>query len=272
MLIKINFRGNPPLGQKSESRVPHSCRTGFQQYTVVRGDTMSGIAKRFNVSLEFLTAENPHITDPNIIFPGDVICVPAPVPQPGEGRVPESCPQAYNQYTVKTGDTMNKIAQNIGVPVDLLIANNPHITDPGLIFPGDVLCVPVPLILPCCTVLHPTGKYATPDAVGSAVVQRDSTGEQVIGMIGINLPTPSSLGDFDMYEGFVGIAGIGGFGFGLYPTAEQTVAWAGTLKLKPLLSAGNQLYVIPGNSQTGISGQPVLTENLSQCSPGASPA
>lgn len=131
-------QGKSQIRQQIRARVPDNCREGFQQYTVVPGDTMYTIAQRFNVSLGFLIAENPHIPDPDVIFPGDVLCVPGQIPPPG--RVPESCPLGYDRYTVKSGDTMFKIAQSLGVPIDLLIVNNPHIPDPSVIFPGDVLC------------------------------------------------------------------------------------------------------------------------------------
>lgn len=63
------------------SRVPSTCPSNFQgRYTVVSGDTMFLIARRFGVSLQALINANPHISNPNLIFPGDVLCVPAPVP------------------------------------------------------------------------------------------------------------------------------------------------------------------------------------------------
>ena len=63
------------------SRVPSSCPSGFQgRYTVVSGDTMFLIAQRFDVSLQALINANPHISNPNLIFPGDVLCVPAMAP------------------------------------------------------------------------------------------------------------------------------------------------------------------------------------------------
>ena len=37
---------------------------------------------------------------------------------------------------------MWKIAQRFGVPLDALIAANPQIPDPSLIFPGQIVCVP----------------------------------------------------------------------------------------------------------------------------------
>lgn len=64
---------------KSHPRVPKQCPAGFtDRNTVVPGDTMFLIAKRFGVSLGELIDANPHISNPNILFPGDVLCVPPP--------------------------------------------------------------------------------------------------------------------------------------------------------------------------------------------------
>ena len=44
---------------------PACCPTGFHcRYTVVAGDTMYLIARRFGVTLDSLIAANPHICDP----------------------------------------------------------------------------------------------------------------------------------------------------------------------------------------------------------------
>jgi hypothetical protein len=45
-------------------------------YVVRRGDTLSGIARRFEVSLSDLEEANPQIVDPNRILPGQVINIP----------------------------------------------------------------------------------------------------------------------------------------------------------------------------------------------------
>jgi spore coat assembly protein SafA len=50
--------------------------TGMQTYTVVAGDTLYGIAANFGVSLSSLEAANPQITNPNLIYPGDIINIP----------------------------------------------------------------------------------------------------------------------------------------------------------------------------------------------------
>ena len=45
-------------------------------YVVQPGDTLSGIAEKFGVSLAALEAANPQIPDFNLIFPGQVINIP----------------------------------------------------------------------------------------------------------------------------------------------------------------------------------------------------
>jgi spore coat assembly protein SafA len=57
---------------------PEAC-TGFI-YTVQRGDTLFLIAQRFGISLDSIIAANPQIANPNNIFPGQQICVPAIIP------------------------------------------------------------------------------------------------------------------------------------------------------------------------------------------------
>ena len=130
------------LSHQATCRKPSHCPPGFQgRYTVKSGDTMFLIAQRFGVSLQDLIRANPHISDPNKIFPCDVLCVPGKPHQ--DCRIPKHCPPGFQgRYTVKPGDTMFLIAQRFGVSLQALIKANPHITDPNKIFPCDVLCVP----------------------------------------------------------------------------------------------------------------------------------
>ncbi|RAQ97359.1 LysM peptidoglycan-binding domain-containing protein [Thermogemmatispora tikiterensis] len=44
-------------------------------YTVVSGDTLSGIALRYGTSWQTLASYN-HIPNPNLIFPGQQVCIP----------------------------------------------------------------------------------------------------------------------------------------------------------------------------------------------------
>lgn len=103
-------------------------------YTVVRGDTLSGIAARYGTTVAALAAANG-ISNPNLIYVGQVLRVaggsaPAPAPAPAGGK-----------YTVVSGDTLSGIAQRYGTNYQTLAAMN-GIADPNKIYPGQVLNVP----------------------------------------------------------------------------------------------------------------------------------
>ena len=92
-------------------------------YVVQWGDTMRKLAARFGVSLTDLIAANPQVTNPNLIYRGQVIYLP------GAGSL----------YTVERGDTMKKIAVRHGTTLTHLIALNPQIGNVNLIYPGQVI-------------------------------------------------------------------------------------------------------------------------------------
>jgi LysM repeat protein len=105
--------------------VPHD-PIAVETYVVEPGDTLSGIAERFGVSLGALEAANPQITNPDLIFPGQVIRIPTNVVT----------------YVVQPGDTLSGIAERFGVSLGALEAANPQITNPDLILPGQVIRIP----------------------------------------------------------------------------------------------------------------------------------
>ncbi|MGI5839991.1 MAG: LysM peptidoglycan-binding domain-containing protein, partial [bacterium] len=152
-----------------------SCPAGSFAYTVMTGDSIFTIAQRFGTTVSAILAINPQITDPSRIFPGQVICVPGMPPPP-----PPSCPANSFQYTVRTGDSLFSIAQRYGTTVNAILAINPQITDPGRIFPGQVICVPT-LTAPPPTC--PPGSFAYTIVAGDtcfALAQRFGTTVQAI--------------------------------------------------------------------------------------------
>ncbi|SDK08189.1 LysM peptidoglycan-binding domain-containing protein [Natronincola ferrireducens] len=109
-------------------------------YTIRPGDTMFRIANRYDISLTQLIAANPQITNPNIIFVGQRICIPkvvTPLPPPEE-----FCPDGI-LYTVQRGDTMFNIARRYGLTLQQLIRANPQIPDPNVLEIGQKICIPV---------------------------------------------------------------------------------------------------------------------------------
>lgn len=90
------------------------------------------------------------------------------------------------------------------------------------------------------------------------MVQRLQNGQHQLVITGVNLPEPSSLGNYDGYDGFVGIAGIGGYGFSLTRVPDEIGTWIGSIIIMPLLTASNQVYILPSNSKVSVPSKPLL--------------
>jgi len=96
-----------------------------QIYYAQSGDTLRKIAARFNTSVDAILKVNPQITNPNLIFVGQGISIPAGV----------------STYAVQRGDTLRIIANRFGTTVDNLLVLNPNIKNPNLIYVGQVIRV-----------------------------------------------------------------------------------------------------------------------------------
>ena len=143
-ITEINNISNPNLiypGQ--ELRIPTNSTTEGEEtrgtgdiiYTVQRGDTLSKIAREYNVTVAHIVELND-ITNPNLIYPGEKLRITesdvtnlSPIPK-----------NNYSTYTVRRGDTLSGIARRFGVSVNYLVTAN-NIQNPNLIFPGQILIV-----------------------------------------------------------------------------------------------------------------------------------
>jgi LysM repeat protein len=105
-------------------------------YRAHHGDTMAGIAARFHVSLSALEAANPQILDPDRIYVDELVHIPASS-LPTDHPVP--VPPCVVTYVVRSGDTLSSIAAAHGLSLAALEAANPQVTDPSLIYAGEVL-------------------------------------------------------------------------------------------------------------------------------------
>ena len=143
-IAEINNISNPNLiypGQElrittnSTTEGEETRGTGDIIYTVQRGDTLSKIAREYNVTVAHIVELND-ITNPNLIYPGEKLRITEsdvanlnPIPQ-----------NSYSTYTVRSGDTLSRIARRFGVSVNYIVTAN-NIQNPNLIFPGQILIV-----------------------------------------------------------------------------------------------------------------------------------
>jgi LysM repeat protein len=96
-----------------------------QVYYAQPGDTLRKIAARFSTTVDALLRLNPQITNPNVIYVGQAIAVPAQT----------------STYVVQRGDTLRIIAAKFGTTVDALLRLNPNIYNPNIIYVGQVIRV-----------------------------------------------------------------------------------------------------------------------------------
>ncbi len=104
------------------------------RYTVRSGDTLSGIASRYRVSVSSLRRANG--LNSSRIYPGNTLTVP------GSGTVSSSGQgsSTATTYRVRRGDTLYDIARQFGVSVTEIRRLNGLNT--SRIYPGDVLKIP----------------------------------------------------------------------------------------------------------------------------------
>jgi lysozyme len=126
--------GNVPAPTPPPAAVTPAQPTGNGTYTVQKGDTLSGIAAKLNYpgGWQALAAANG-ITNPNVIFPGQVLKV--------YGGSAGSVSQPVNNgktYIVVGGDTLSGIGAKTGVAWRS-IADLNGIKEPYIIYPGQVL-------------------------------------------------------------------------------------------------------------------------------------
>ena len=112
-----------------------SYNTETTYYTVQRGDTLWGIARRYGTTIQEIAQVNG-IQNVNLIFPGQVLRIHTNSNVPGS----ESNGVGKTYYTIKRGDTLWGISRRYGTTVQNLVSWN-NIKNPNLIFPGQRLII-----------------------------------------------------------------------------------------------------------------------------------
>ena len=105
-------------------------------YTVQWGDTLGRIASICGVTVDGIYAVNPGLG--GVLYAGQTINIPSSTPSPHSGYPPHG-PAYGGMYVVQYGDTLQKIAARIGSTVWDIMAVNPQIWNPNLIYVGQVI-------------------------------------------------------------------------------------------------------------------------------------
>jgi LysM repeat protein len=108
--------------------IPGNSSSAGTKYTVKSGDTLSKIAAAYGVTVQAMASAN-NIANPNLIYVGQILTVPGNSPSTG------------TKYTVKSGDTLSKVAVAYGVTVQAIVNAN-SIANPNIIRVGQVLIIP----------------------------------------------------------------------------------------------------------------------------------
>ena len=144
---------------------------GQNTYTIQPGDTLYSISLRFGVSVQAIATAN-NIVNPNLIYAGQTLTIPGsepnpgtPAPQPPPAQPPpaQPPPPTGGTYVVQRGDTLFAIAVTHGVTVAALAQAN-GISNPNIIYAGQVLTIPGSTAPPPAPPAGPTPTAAPPPA------------------------------------------------------------------------------------------------------------
>lgn len=102
--------------------------------TVQWGDTLSGIAAQCGTTMDAIRAANPGMGW--WLYAGQVLYIPS------GNSAPVEVPTSGGRYTIQRGDTMGNIAARAGCSLSALLAVNPQIQNPSLIYVGQVINLP----------------------------------------------------------------------------------------------------------------------------------
>ncbi len=128
---------------------PVEAQGGGVNHIVQRGEYLALIARTYGTTVHAILAVNPHITNMNRIYPGQVIFVPIgwtpppvpiPVPPPTPPP-PPTTPVCRAWHYVTPGQNLLQISRMYGAD-PFAVARANYIWNLNLIFWGTTLCIP----------------------------------------------------------------------------------------------------------------------------------
>lgn len=136
-----------------------------KEHVIVKGDSFYTLGKKYGVGFKAIAEANPNL-NPSKLKIGDKVKIPAPKSgaAPADADRGASAPSAIKTYTVKSGDTLMKIAKTHGVSIKALRSANNLRTD--RIKVGDKLKIPAKASAPSA----PSGEPPATTPAGAAPV------------------------------------------------------------------------------------------------------
>lgn len=147
---------------------PMAPPTSGTRHTVLVGDTLTGLAFRYNTTVDSIKRANGLVTD--FIYVGQTLIVPGT----GGATTTPLAPQPPVYYFVQSGDSLGKIAEVHGVSVGALAQlNNLKVTD--WVFTGQRLLIPSGIYTPAAPAAPPTRPNPAPNPTATARPQATRT-------------------------------------------------------------------------------------------------
>ncbi len=149
-------------------------------YTVQAGDTLSGIAFKCGVSMQAIINANG-ISNPNLVAIGQRLTIPGSngcgsSGSSGSSTTTTTTTTSPGSYTVQAGDTLGSIAFKFNTTVSAILNAN-KLTNPNLIFVGQVLIIPGTTVTTTTPSTGSTGTTTTPTTTTPATT---STGTYTV--------------------------------------------------------------------------------------------
>lgn len=132
--------------------------SAISEHIVQPGETLSGISQMYGVSITAFQTAN-HLLNPALIFVGQRLAIPGAANAVSGGYTPQ---QASTTHIVQPGENLFAIAANYGVVVWVIVQSN-NISNPSVIYSGQVLTIPIPNSLT-------TAQEASSGLLGKAIV------------------------------------------------------------------------------------------------------
>lgn len=127
------YSNHTSSGDYTPTEKPSHTEDKATYYTVQSGDTLSGIAQRFNTTYQAI-AEKNGISNPNLIYPGQRLLISGVYAS-------SSGTSTSSTYTVRSGDCLSTIGAKLGVSWKSIASAN-GIVSPYTIYPGQTLVIP----------------------------------------------------------------------------------------------------------------------------------